>query len=266
LSSEEVAARGKEKGRARHRRENARRRAEELQAALAKVDDLLGHELGHLVNGDATGSLFVWSARNSLRNWQYLFTPTVRRGYLAGSTLGAQARLAEIVTALAMLPIYCCAVLLEQMFAWLQVHVSLRAEYLADEMSARVGGTEASLALMRKLTISRTVGLFLNREKMRRGKSFGVRRVTEEDGAALWAGLDEHLRSVPEHEYERQVRVSEFRGTAADDSHPATYLRMRLLRDRPHRGAAFSPSEQEWEAVERELYPHVAAAGAVLAR
>jgi hypothetical protein len=82
----------------------------------------------------------------------------------------------------------------------------------------------------------------------------------------VWENLDAHLQSVPEHEYERQVRVSEFRGTAADADHPAHYLRMRLLRERPFRDAALSMSAEEWAAVEKELYEYVAAGGAALVR
>jgi len=58
--------------------------------------------------------------------------------------------------------------------------------------------------------------------------------------------------------------MSEFRGTAADSHHPATYLRMRLLRARPSLDGALTVSSEEWEAVEKELYRYVATAGAAL--
>jgi Zn-dependent protease with chaperone function len=234
---------------------------------------LLGHELGHQVNGDTTGSLFVGSARVSLQNWQHLFTPPgaqARVNWGRASRMG-RGRLTELLATLAMLPFYFAALLLVRLFGWIDIHVRLRAEYLADEIAARVAGTEAVVGVMRKLSIGRTVVLHLNREKARHGMvgrrvSASGRSAAEAAaaGAAVWTNLATYLGEVPEHEYERQVRVSEFRGTAVDSDHPASYLRTRLLRDRPLRDAALSLSAEEWEAVEKELDPYVAAGGLAL--
>ncbi len=223
---------------------------------------LLGHELGHLVNGDATSSLFVWSARISLGNWRYLFTPTRRR-----RAMTAREWFAEWLAAMVMLPLYFSMRLLERLFAAIDIRVRLRAEYLADEKAAVMAGTDAALALMRTLSVGRSIVLHLGREKRRRGVGTPNRaRGGAEEGVAVWASLQEYLAAFPPHEYERLVRISEERGTAADDSHPAHYLRMRLLRGRPHRDAALTIGDAEWDAVEKELYPLVAAAGAALLR
>lgn len=231
---------------------------------------VLGHELGHQVNGDTTGSLFVRSAQNSLQQWQHLFTPPGSGARIDWGTRHAgrmgRGALAEMLATLFMLPLYFAAILLVRLFAWIDTHVSLRAEYLADEIGARVAGTEAAVGLMRKLSIGQSVVVHLSREKARRGVRAAVTRgrAAAEEGAAVWANLDAYLGSIPEHEYDRLVRVSEFRGTAADSHHPATYLRMRLLRARPSLDGALTVSSEEWEAVEKELYRYVATAGAAL--
>lgn len=135
------------------------------------------------------------------------------------------------------------------------------------EMAARVAGTDAALSLLRKLAIGRSVQVFVHREKARRGRVVGLRAPQDaEEGPKVWTDLAAFLAAVPEHEYQRQARVSEVRGTAADDSHPADYLRTRFLRGRPPLDRALTLSDEEWEAVEQELYPYVAAAGATLVR
>lgn len=218
---------------------------------------LLGHELGHLVNGDVTGSLFVWSAQHSLSNWRYLFTPSSRR-----RSVSPRLWFSEFLAALAMLPLYFSARLLERLFAWIHVGVTLRAEYLADEKAAKMAGTDAAISLIRALSLGRTVVFYLNREKTRRGRGTPSRdRGRPEEGAAVWADLDAYLAVFPEHEHERLARVSEVQGTSADSDHPADYLRLRLLKDRPRHAAALTVDDAEWEAVEKELYPLVAAAG-----
>ena len=222
---------------------------------------LLGHELGHQVNGDPTGSLFVGSARMSLAHWRDLFTPPVGRRGIGRSNVY------EVLSALLLLPLYCSAIGLERLFAWIGIHVSLRAEYLADEMAARAAGTEAALSLLRKMAVQRTVLVFVQREKARRGRVVGLRALRDaEAGTEVWTGLAAFLAAVPEHEYERQARVSEVRGTAVDAGHPADYLRARFLRARPPMDRALTLSDEEWDAVEKELYPYVAAAGVSIVR
>ena len=213
---------------------------------------LLGHELGHQVNGDSTSGILVSSANQSLSMWRYLFNPraTTLRVYGARYSL-----IQAIAVPVFLFPIYISMTLLQRLYRWIGIHVSLHAEYLADDYAARVGSSEGALGLIRKLGISSSVQSYFRRTKAARGPRA---KVTNQDAADAWDGLVAYLASMPEHEHIRQARVSEFRGTAADSSHPANYLRTRFLEARPHREAALTITEEEWAAVDRELAEYMA--------
>jgi hypothetical protein len=90
--------------------------------------------------------------------------------------------------------------------------------------------------------------------------------VSDEDAMEMWIGLQDYLKTIPEHEYTRAARVSEYRGTQIDASHPAHYLRARLLKGRPPHAAAVSVSEDEWLGVDVELAAFMAEVGRKLLR
>ena len=240
---------------------------------------LLGHELGHQVNGDATQGMLAGSAAISLAQWRTLFRPQrtatrlVRRIDRNGRTVGtstegpsAQEVLQAAVVTLCFAPIYLTVSLLLVLHNWLTVHVSLRAEFAADGLGARVGSTQGALGLTRKLDVAPSVGAFVRRAKSARAAGGIPAKSTPQEGLQLFADLTKYLQSLPDHEYVRQSRIGEFRGTTVDASHPATYLRIRLLEERPAQSAALSVSDEQWAAVDRELAPYSAAIGAVMLR
>jgi Zn-dependent protease with chaperone function len=222
---------------------------------------LLGHELGHLVNGDSTESLLVGTARRSLREWRVLLYPSAgpRRYARRGSVA-----LGQLLAPVILLPFYLAVTGLQKFYGWVEIHVSLRAEFLADDIAAQTASTDATLSLMRKLGTCTSVDTYVRRTKFARAS---VRKApTVEDAMEMWIGLRDYMKSVPEHEFVRQARVSEVRGTRIDWSHPADYLRTRLLKGRPHRDAAVSVSEEEWLSVDVELAAYMAELGRALIR
>jgi hypothetical protein len=153
---------------------------------------------------------------------------------------------------------------LQQFYGWLQIHVSLRAEFLADDIAARTASTASALALIRKLDSRPSVEAYVTRTKSRRASS--RKAPSLEDAMEMWIGLQDYMQTIPEHEYIRAARVSEYRGTQIDASHPADYLRARLLKGRPPHRAAVTVTEDEWLAVDLELAPYVAEVGRTMLR
>ena len=222
---------------------------------------LLGHELGHQVNGDTTQGVLVATAHRSLHEWRVLFYPSTARRPARGS--GA-AGLAQLLLPVILLPFYLLMTGLQMFYGWLQIHVSLRAEFLADDIAAQTASTSAALALMRKLSARLSVETYVTRTKF--GRRTARNNPTSEDAMEMWVGLQDYIKTVPEHEYVRAARLSEYRGTQIDASHPADYLRIRLLKGRPPRAAAVTVSEDEWLGVDLELAPYVAEIGRSMLR
>ncbi|MEY9862364.1 Zn-dependent protease with chaperone function [Catenulispora sp. GAS73] len=216
---------------------------------------LLGHELGHQVNGDTTQGVLVASAYRSLQEWRVLFYPSTHGRPVPRGEAG----LAQLLLPVILLPFYLLMTGLQRFYGWLQIHVSLRAEFLADDIAAQTASTKAALALLRKLDARMSVEAYVTRA---RSAHTTIRKAASlEDAMEMWIGLQDYIPTIPEHEYIRAARVSEFRGTQIDSSHPADYLRARLLKGRPPRTAAVTVSEDEWLSVDLELAPHVAGVG-----
>jgi Zn-dependent protease with chaperone function len=223
---------------------------------------LLGHELGHQVNGDTTQGLLVATARRSLHEWRVLLYPSA--GPRGRYTMRGTAGIAQLLVPVILLPFYLMLTALQRFYGWIQIHVSLRAEFLADDIAAQVASTEAALALMRKLDTRTSVEAYVTRTKFARASS--RKKPSDEDAMEMWLGLRDYMKTIPDHEFIRQARASEVRGTRIDDSHPAHYLRARLLEARPHRDAAVSVSEEEWLAVDIELAVYMAQLGRTMLR
>lgn len=223
---------------------------------------LLGHELGHQVNGDSTQGLLVATAHQALQEWRVLLYPG--NSPTRAAVPRGPARLGQLLVPVVLLPFYLLMTGAQQFYGWLQVHVSLRAEFLADDIAAQTASTTAALSLIRKLDTRNSVDAYVTRTKL--GRAARRKAPSDEDAMEMWIGLQDYMRTIPEHEYIRAARVSEYRGTRIDASHPADYLRARLLMERPSHDAAVVVSEDEWLGVDVELAPYVAAVGRAILR
>jgi Zn-dependent protease with chaperone function len=228
---------------------------------------VLGHELGHQVNGDTTRSLLAVSARNSLFEWTRLLYPeqsagesartrslvVSRRRRMGGSTgtVGLAALLAPILMAVCLLPLFGIAVGCQALLTRLQLRCGQRAEYLADELGARLAGTEAALSMRGKAVCRESCTTFVRSRRAARPKA---------DPAALWADFHAYAESMPLAERRRRLIVDRLRNTRTDRSHPSDHLRIALLRERPAQPGTLVVSDEEWAAVDAELAPRLLAA------
>ncbi len=179
---------------------------------------LLGHELGHLANGDLRHGALVWSASRSLDVWSYLFAP-IR---LSGSW-GVLAF--NLMTYLPALTVEGIRILLDT----LTLRAAQRGEYLADRFAATAGGSDAASHLMDRLLLESLVTTTLGRERSRQQTLLGTRQALDQGSEDLWRLLAEEVDSVPDHELERLRLAGLRQGHAVDSSHPPTHLRRACL-------------------------------------
>jgi Zn-dependent protease with chaperone function len=173
---------------------------------------LLGHEIGHSVNGDNLRSWFFWGAVSALEKWQTVLRPQ----YLFQSE--------NPLYAVLRLPFYPVLMGLSGIaYVWLRALATLsfrdsqRAEYLADAVSAQCAGTDAALNLQWKVLLSRTADETAQRTTLERTENF-------------FSLFKEQRAKVPTRELMRLQRIAGLIGTRLDHTHPQNAFRQQFLK------------------------------------
>lgn len=202
---------------------------------------LLGHELGHRINGDLRKTSFVGRAITSLRNWRMLlepgFSPT---GRLMG---GGMTALAELIMLLILIPL---ALLVETFGNGLELIANRqgqRSEYYADELSALAAGTKAAVTLLEKMLIGQSCLRVVHQNR------------SHHQDVDVWLTVRQFADSVPELEWRRRILVATRKLQRIDTTHPPTQLRADLLRERPAREAAVVLDATRSGQIDAELAP-----------
>ncbi|HEV2637021.1 MAG TPA: M48 family metallopeptidase [Actinocrinis sp.] len=207
---------------------------------------LLGHELGHQINGDVSHGLWANSAQASLAEWVKLVNPRFRRAR-RGSRAYGLAAVADLIAPYFLFVVCIIPFLLVlgslRGLRRLDLSSGQRAEYLADELGSRIGSSAALIGLLDKLALRASVTHYLTLKANQRS--------TEDP----WPGLREYVETIPGHEKRRRVFVEVAQHTRIDSSHPANYLRRDLVRARPQQPAAVVLGQAEWAAIDAELQP-----------
>jgi Zn-dependent protease with chaperone function len=214
-----------------------RRRVLCLGASLWSVLDqqervaLIGHELGHFVNGD-------------LRRGPLEHVALTTLGRLAALTRPGESGLNGFVDLLVGIVQWVLSRLI------MGVHLVVvgigqrdaqRAEYLADEIGARAAGSAAAVRLLDVLLMREALETVIRREA-RAGRS-GVAWRAAADVARV-----ELTAAVPSlRQLSRRDETSLFA------SHPPTGLRAGMLERRPQQAAGVVLTEQQAERIDREI-------------
>lgn len=208
---------------------------------------LLGHEFGHLVNGDTSEMLVIGSAHRTLIEWYVLLRP--QSGTSGLGLVETAARLLMFVPASAVL-------LLLHALAQLTLRARQQAEYLADDLEARIGSTEAAIGGMDVLLLADAIAFWLDQQYVTAGDRAprNTRRYWEPD-EAVWERLKEYVASIPEHEIEWRRRVSVLTAHAEDQTHPPTHLRRAAVERRERHAAAIVLDVARNKEVDAELDP-----------
>lgn len=226
---------------------------------------LLGHEFGHRVNGDHRRSLLLGSALSTIATWYELARPSrFRRPGSPLFILIGEVIARALMTGVAWL-LYRVLLLLDRLTS----RAGQQAEYHADALAARTGGTEAARGMLATLLLGDSAGIAVGRFRAEGGRRPVRTRAARASAAApapdvLWERLREHLASVPATEHERLRRCSAWARAAVDATHPPTHLRLALVEAAPAREAAVNTDAAEAAAIAAELAPHRARIAAEL--
>lgn len=195
---------------------------------------LLGHELGHGRNGDASRTLVVGTAIETLSEIVMLGEPDVFT-YVAP---GTRHKASQASLRLLLQPV--------RLLLALQVQLLLRdrqrAEYLADHLGATAGGTSAELASHEKALIDSVLD-----DEVRRAVTTGV------GAGGVIDSWREKLLRVPEREMERRRRVARLETARLAATHPPTAMRIRVLESRPALEPRVVLDDERSAAIDAEL-------------
>ncbi|WP_112637959.1 M48 family metallopeptidase [Micromonospora saelicesensis] len=197
---------------------------------------LLGHELGHFVNGDPRRGLLTQPAFTMLGSAADLFRP-VRTSVGAGlvEMLGdALGRAFQWVVSRVLFVAYLLLVTVA-------LRDSQRAEYLADELAARVAGTTAATDFLDTLLATESLALAVRRESRAGHGPDRWRSALAESRAAR----TDQLPLV------RQLSVRDEASLFA--AHPPTGLRRQMLAGRTWQDPSVVLTEARMERIDAEL-------------
>lgn len=193
---------------------------------------LLGHELGHFVNGDHRRGPLAHVALTTLGRLASLTRPDGEAGHnglLDMIFAAVQWVLAHLIMGVHLLVV------------WIGQRDAQRSEYLADEISARVAGSAASVRLLDALLIQDALDTVIRREAR------AQRSGTAWQEAAAVARANQAAAVPVLRQLSRRDETSLFA------SHPPTGLRARMLESRPQHGAGVVLTEQQAERIDHEI-------------
>ena len=199
---------------------------------------LLGHELGHFVNGDIRRGPLTQVAETTLGRVAHLFDTDGNAGD------GFIGYLTAIITRALGWVVSTVARTLQLLLVWTSQRDSQRAEYLADELAARAGGTDAAVSLADHLVMIESIDTVIRREARAGNGMSAWRDATRTARANLAANLPV-LRRLTRH-----TEVSLYA------SHPPTGLRAEMLERRPRQAAAVTVAESDLARIDDELAVH----------
>lgn len=193
---------------------------------------LLGHELGHFVNGDSTRGLLTQPALTAIGRLADMLRPNAAwiNGGIAAVVFGPPMALLCYLMWLVHLGVNAVG-----------ARESKRAEYYADDLAAQAAGTSAAASM---------------HEVMLCGDEIigSVRRwAWTNENAIDWTGFAEHARTANTVELARLGQLSRRTDASIFASHPPAGLRQRMLTEAPHRAGAIALTEAEAELIEAEL-------------
>jgi Zn-dependent protease with chaperone function len=208
---------------------------------------LLTHELAHDANHDLRRSLLVGTALGSLTRWFNLLTPSStspsRRARMSwgGSINGALSYLERLIPFL-FAPIAAVVALAGRGLRRISERDGQRSEYLADDLSADLAGSEAAKSLLIKVLLAD-------------GCQRALQTAAQQGVDDLWAAESEFVESVPEPEILRRRRIEYSRLSKIDASHPPTEFRIRVIESRPLRICRAAQIRNHMSTIDDELRP-----------
>jgi Zn-dependent protease with chaperone function len=187
--------------------------------------------LGHFVNGDVRRGLLTQVAETALGDVAGLFAPPP-----SGS-----GGIIEMISRSVGWAISRTAMLFQLVLVWISLRDSQRAEYLADELAARAGGTDAAIRLADHLLLITALDTVI-----RRGARAG-------NGIPAWQAAAVTARANQAPDVPLLRRLSGHTEASLYSSHPPAGLRAEMLEGRPRHPAAVRLGEAASARIDEEL-------------
>lgn len=197
---------------------------------------LIAHEMAHAVNGDASRSMFVGTAIQSLITWYKIIEPgpIIPAGMNFIGLLGIPFRLiAALVAGMIWGFIRLLTILL---FRDMQ-----RAEYLADRLGANTAGREAFAGLLRQMFHNDSFMLAVQHCALNSQKP------------DFYKEMHELIENTPQSELERIRRLENRDMIRLDATHPPTGLRIKMLQDQPMQAPAITADPETFGAIDQQF-------------
>ncbi|WP_319462475.1 M48 family metallopeptidase [Micromonospora sp. RTP1Z1] len=197
---------------------------------------LLGHELGHFVNGDPRRTLLVQPAVTMLGSAADLVRPvrTVSGGGIAELVGTALANTVQWVLARLLFGAHLVLVSIA-------LRDSQRAEYLADELAARIAGSAATTGMLDAFLADESIALAVRRES-RAGH-----------GPDRWRAAVAESRATAAARLPLLRQLSIRQETSLFATHPPAGLRQRMLAGRPSHEPTVELTEERMARIDAEL-------------
>jgi Zn-dependent protease with chaperone function len=187
---------------------------------------LIAHEIGHGRNGDVRRLRVIAASLGALEALAGALEPDRGESSPSAWEWGPFADLVDGFLWLLSLPVIA--------LLWLQylllMRDSQRAEFLADDLAARVAGTQAAVRMQEQALLAPVWEAVVRQSAIR------------SDGGDLFDQLREAIADVPERERERRRRVARLEEIRLELTHPPTGARIELLERRPARPAVVTAS------------------------
>jgi Zn-dependent protease with chaperone function len=203
---------------------------------------VLAHEVGHEVNGDPQRTGFIGSAISTVVAWHNLLVPGGPR------RRGGPMHVAEVIVD-AVLGVVAGAIrwFLRGMthLVW---HESQRAEYLADDIAARIAGSEATASAFAKFSLAPTYREAVQAAALERSPA----------GVPAAPGLFRDFRAQALARFAAGGGASAVRPSEStfrlDATHPPTNFRIAFVLSRNHPGT-MTLTEEDSGKIDHELEP-----------
>ncbi|SNY41056.1 M48 family metalloprotease [Paractinoplanes atraurantiacus] len=199
---------------------------------------LLGHEMGHFVNGDVRRGLLTQMARTTLAKVAALFSTRNECDDLIAMVTSVIINVINAVVSRT-------SMALQLLIEWTSLRDRQRAEYLADEFGARAGGSAAAATLADSMLLHEPIDTVVRREA-RAG-----------NGPDAWLAAARVARANQAPDLPARRLLSRRAEASLFASHPPAGMRAAMVEQRPQLPAAVVLTEAESARIDAELAPHV---------
>lgn len=199
---------------------------------------MLGHELGHSVNGDGRRGLLVNSSLRSLWEIYRLLRTLGRHVPEANLVMVLVGIIAGVLGWLASWPVLGLLMIQERLLA----QTTQRAEYYADQLAVRAAGSRAIMSTLDSLRFREPC--------MRELETSVIRRDPD-----IWVATRRWYAALTEEQRAKLIERAETERHRLDSTHPPTAMRIAAIGSRPEVAGAITSSQAEADAIDAELQP-----------